>query len=243
MKSLYAVQAASDGHVKIGRAANVEERIASLQTAHSEPLKLLAVASGFGCLESQIHSLISPFRVRGEWFDINADICIDLLGAISEGTIGYDILEFTSAPARLQAEIRKRICAVEIIEYALRGELPILISDARRIAELPGIRRTFWNENDYRLRISTLRGERDEVENQAIALTAEARARFADKRFPCVSFEGLVASVSDRYNQFVFDAKSLISDVASINRDRPRGFSPIELNLDSSFFERLQKGI
>jgi hypothetical protein len=55
------------GPVKIGRAADVEKRLASLQTACVEALELIAVLRNDH--EADLHERLAKHRVRGEWFD------------------------------------------------------------------------------------------------------------------------------------------------------------------------------
>lgn len=64
---VYAV-AGLPGFIKIGRAANIAERVLQLQTGHPVPLRLLAVASADPADEVAIHAQWSRLRVTGEWF-------------------------------------------------------------------------------------------------------------------------------------------------------------------------------
>jgi uncharacterized protein YozE (UPF0346 family) len=68
---IYFIQAASSGAIKIGHshsAKNVEKRRASLQTAHPEPLRLLAVMDGDRKTEAELHRRFSHHHLGGEWF-------------------------------------------------------------------------------------------------------------------------------------------------------------------------------
>jgi hypothetical protein len=64
---VYFVQHAS-GPIKVGVAANVLGRIADLQTANPEPLRLLLGIGGNSTLEAAIHLALVHARIRGEWF-------------------------------------------------------------------------------------------------------------------------------------------------------------------------------
>ena len=72
---IYFVQA-QDGCIKIGRASNVEKRIAELQTGQAHRLRTLLILSGSASLEFQLHSRFSHLRVRddGEWFVAGRDL-------------------------------------------------------------------------------------------------------------------------------------------------------------------------
>lgn len=58
--------------VKIGRSVHPIKRLSSLQTAHAESLKLMAVIEGD--MESQIHERCKCFRMSGEWFRYTIDV-------------------------------------------------------------------------------------------------------------------------------------------------------------------------
>lgn len=61
------------GHIKIGIAQNVENRLKALQTSNAcdlEIYKIFKVDSRYDAksLEKELHSKFKKFRVRGEWF-------------------------------------------------------------------------------------------------------------------------------------------------------------------------------
>lgn len=66
---VYLIQAAS-GPIKIGRAkaSIVAKRLANLQIASWEELRLLGVLPGDSKTESAIHRRFAHLRIRGEWF-------------------------------------------------------------------------------------------------------------------------------------------------------------------------------
>jgi hypothetical protein len=66
-------------YIKIGKADNVRKRLRGLQTAHSEPLRLLAVAPGSEDEERGYHARFSQLRVRGEWFKPADDLLEEVL--------------------------------------------------------------------------------------------------------------------------------------------------------------------
>jgi hypothetical protein len=58
----------SNGSVKIGRARDVERRLRSLETSHTEALRLLRVVDGGPATERWLHRKFAAQRIRGEWF-------------------------------------------------------------------------------------------------------------------------------------------------------------------------------
>jgi hypothetical protein len=64
--------AGSDGPFKIGKANNVEQRLAQFQT--SWPVKLLLIEyravprAEVLSIESRIHKTLAEYRMQGEWF-------------------------------------------------------------------------------------------------------------------------------------------------------------------------------
>lgn len=65
--TVYAIQASTGGHIKIGKAryGKLDDRIRDLNIGHPEKLELLAVLT---CLESKAHTELKAYRYRGEWF-------------------------------------------------------------------------------------------------------------------------------------------------------------------------------
>lgn len=71
---VYFVQAGEGGPIKIGYTSfSVEKRIATLQTAQPERLRLLATVEG-GRNEVFLHDYFSKHRKNGEWFEPHSDI-------------------------------------------------------------------------------------------------------------------------------------------------------------------------
>jgi len=56
------------GPIKIGFAANVQARLATLQTASPQPLQVLAAIAGTAQAERAIHRHFASLRLEGEWF-------------------------------------------------------------------------------------------------------------------------------------------------------------------------------
>lgn len=68
VKSVYFLQVGVDGPIKIGFTADVESRVATLQTASPFPLRLLGRVPGDEERERAIHLEFAHLRLRGEWF-------------------------------------------------------------------------------------------------------------------------------------------------------------------------------
>ena len=64
-----------DGRIKIGIAKNVRQRLATLQTASSDPLRLMGTIPGGGRkLERQLHRQWAYLQTHGEWFETHPDL-------------------------------------------------------------------------------------------------------------------------------------------------------------------------
>lgn len=64
---VYLIEAAS-GQIKIGIAIDVDKRLKTLQSAHGDPLKVLAEFAGGHDLEQKLHKALAAYRLKGEWF-------------------------------------------------------------------------------------------------------------------------------------------------------------------------------
>jgi hypothetical protein len=71
---IYFVQCEATKLVKIGVTNDVRRRMAMLATGSAAPLKLLGIAEGDAEAESDLHQRFAAQRVRGEWFQIDAEI-------------------------------------------------------------------------------------------------------------------------------------------------------------------------
>lgn len=76
--TVYFVGATISGFVKIGKADNVEQRVAALQTSCPEPLVLLATAPGGLAEESAFHRRHFEAKQRGEWYRPTALLLADI---------------------------------------------------------------------------------------------------------------------------------------------------------------------
>jgi Meiotically up-regulated gene 113 len=68
-RQIYFIEA-HDKHIKIGISTLAKSRVSQLQGANPEELRLLhAVDGADGTDETQLHLLLAPWHVRGEWFN------------------------------------------------------------------------------------------------------------------------------------------------------------------------------
>lgn len=79
---VYVIQAEGDTPIKVGKAVDVPNRIAGLQTGNPRQLRLLHVLPGDGELEWQLHYRLRDCRLIGEWFD--GEAVEDLLGLVAD---------------------------------------------------------------------------------------------------------------------------------------------------------------
>lgn len=68
MSDLYFIRNPETGHIKIGKANDVQVRLAQLQTGCSAKLEILAVFAKAGAFEGRLHQLFHADRLQGEWF-------------------------------------------------------------------------------------------------------------------------------------------------------------------------------
>jgi hypothetical protein len=72
---LYAIKDLESGLIKLGYSRDPRDRLRALQTGSSNRLHLLYYASvgdsDARLLESQLHSDLNHYRVRGEWFRLS----------------------------------------------------------------------------------------------------------------------------------------------------------------------------
>lgn len=71
---VYFIQQGDGGSIKIGYSKNPAQRLASLQTGHSESLHMRAIAPGSMAQERALHDRFSHLRVSGEWFRPDEDL-------------------------------------------------------------------------------------------------------------------------------------------------------------------------
>ena len=67
--SLYFIQSALTGMIKIGRSRDPQKRLKQLQTGNPNKLKLIAYFERMGWREKALHEQLSKWSLEGEWFD------------------------------------------------------------------------------------------------------------------------------------------------------------------------------
>jgi hypothetical protein len=70
---VYFVQAVDGGPVKIGKAKRLAQRLRTLQTASTK--RLLVRRAVLGDDEPAFHARFARYRIRGEWFRYDGDLC------------------------------------------------------------------------------------------------------------------------------------------------------------------------
>jgi len=78
---VYFVKYGSSEAIKIGMSSNIVNRIKSFQTTNSDELYLIGyVYTGdYVNLEKSLHFELKDFRLSGEWFNLNLNICMELI--------------------------------------------------------------------------------------------------------------------------------------------------------------------
>lgn len=95
---IYVIQVNHDGPVKFGVSDTPESRLAGIQVHNHERVNLLLTVRGCKHIEKLIHSDLSRFHIRGEWFSYDGRVreTVERLGwleedEMDEGTFG-DVL-------------------------------------------------------------------------------------------------------------------------------------------------------
>ena len=66
--SVYFLEAAFSGLIKIGIASHLDSRVSSIQSAAQEPISLIGHIPGNRDLEKFLHGVFEPMKHHGEWF-------------------------------------------------------------------------------------------------------------------------------------------------------------------------------
>lgn len=69
---LYVIQ--DRHHVKIGRAADPNQRLSELQTAHHRKLTLVCAVPAHAALERAVHERFASAQLEGEWFELTPEL-------------------------------------------------------------------------------------------------------------------------------------------------------------------------
>lgn len=87
MSYVYAIQAGSDGPIKIGRSLDVKKRRYALQISSPIPLSILCSFEESRCSERALHRQLAEYRLSGEWFQ-NHPRVLDALAAAKAKPLG-----------------------------------------------------------------------------------------------------------------------------------------------------------
>ncbi len=101
--AVYLIRCGEDGPVKIGFAADPEERLRDLQCAHHETLHLIRTWDGNRTEEAKLHRHFSRLRIRNEWFRFDE--------AMLSIEIGAEDLESQKRPRKYDAGLEKALKA------------------------------------------------------------------------------------------------------------------------------------
>jgi hypothetical protein len=71
---VYFIRSGEDGPVKIGFARDPLKRLATLQTAHHAPLKIIRLIRGDKTTERNYHIRYVRLALLGEWFEFDAEM-------------------------------------------------------------------------------------------------------------------------------------------------------------------------
>lgn len=73
---IYFVEASPDSPIKVGWASDIAKRVAALQTAHWQELRVVGQVPGDQPAEAEAHYELRPHRLRGEWFEREAALAL-----------------------------------------------------------------------------------------------------------------------------------------------------------------------
>ena len=104
----------SGEYVKIGRAVDIEVRMAQLQTAHPVPLVLIATMEGGVDVEKALHFRFESKRTSGEWFRLTDS---EVQGAIET----FMTTRVDSIERALNLENWLSIVTFDVFKYAKAG--------------------------------------------------------------------------------------------------------------------------
>lgn len=77
---VYAIQAGTDGPIKLGFSKDPRRRLKALQTACALPLVMLGVREGTRAFEQELHRRFAPYHATGEWFHPHEAVLAEISG-------------------------------------------------------------------------------------------------------------------------------------------------------------------
>ena len=143
--TVYFIQAGNDGPVKIGMSENIPRRLANLQGAHFDTLRVIRQISGNGHEERLLHGHFSHLKIRGEWFLFDAEML----------TIDPDLLipepsKVPSAPPVNRKLIRRIAKGLSLTTQAVYAWPRVPAEKIVRVEEITGIPREELRPDLYR---------------------------------------------------------------------------------------------
>ena len=78
---------ATETAVKIGYSADPNQRLKALKIALSGNINFIAMVRGSMLNEKTLHSMLSQYRLRGEWFELNATVRTVIGATITTGSV------------------------------------------------------------------------------------------------------------------------------------------------------------
>lgn len=92
---VYVIGAEGSSVVKIGKAGDLTERLAAIQTGNPELLTVRWAVAGGRSLEADLHETFKPLRLVGEWFDFGElDPVEQVHAAVKRLRSGYPLVVF-----------------------------------------------------------------------------------------------------------------------------------------------------
>ena len=79
MNRLYVIHMVGTDFYKIGRSDWPDGRVLDLQTGNPCELKVIVSLDYHGDFENKLHQYLSPYRARGEWFELKREVLFELL--------------------------------------------------------------------------------------------------------------------------------------------------------------------
>lgn len=74
---LYCIEAVGCKAIKVGKSMRPSQRLRTMQTSHFADLRIIRIGMCGPQTERNVHKAIEKFRIRGEWFSIEALSMLD----------------------------------------------------------------------------------------------------------------------------------------------------------------------
>lgn len=107
--AVYLIRCDATGNTKIGYSRDPRSRLATLQTASPNRLRLVACFDGDESLEADLHQRFRDYRVNGEWFRLSENQ-VRAIAIEYGGADGHASLEAASLVSQSVIHLSKTIC-------------------------------------------------------------------------------------------------------------------------------------